>query len=116
MKTPAYTYSQFPHRFAGSDSERQSVGDPGHCEACVALGHVLAHPDLGCGDVGCSADHGPHNDPGALVYLDPVYGDTPCPGCGGLLDHTSWLPNVMRCPACDIDWPIAAETVRRVLR
>lgn len=41
----------------GSDSKRQSVGDPGHCEACATFGHVAAHPDFGCGDVGCDADH-----------------------------------------------------------
>lgn len=53
----AFPYRQFPHHYAGSDSERQSVGDPGHCEACVSVGHVVAHPDLGCGDVGCNSVH-----------------------------------------------------------
>lgn len=43
--------------YAGSNSERQSVGLPGHCVACAEHGHVIAHPDLGCGDVGCSAFH-----------------------------------------------------------
>ncbi|WP_394621005.1 hypothetical protein JNUCC0626_18480 [Lentzea sp. JNUCC 0626] len=52
-----YPYRQFPHRFAGSCSERQSVGDPGHCEACCSVGHVQAHPDLGCADVGCDLAH-----------------------------------------------------------
>jgi len=46
------------HRYCGSDSERQSVGDPGHCERCAEVGHILAHPDLGCGDVGCTMRHG----------------------------------------------------------
>jgi len=46
------------HDRAGSDSERQSVGLPGHCEDCAEHGHVKAHPDLGCGDVGCTAAHG----------------------------------------------------------
>jgi hypothetical protein len=44
-------------RFAGTNSERQSVGDPGHCERCAQAGHVQAHPDLGCGDVGCEQAH-----------------------------------------------------------
>ncbi|AXV09963.1 hypothetical protein DVS28_b0193 (plasmid) [Euzebya pacifica] len=41
----------------GSDPERGSVGLPGHCEDCAAVGHVQAHPELGCGDVGCTAAH-----------------------------------------------------------
>lgn len=47
------------HPFAGSNSERQCIGDPGHCEPCAVYGHVAAHPGLGCGDVGCDRDHGP---------------------------------------------------------
>lgn len=43
--------------FAGSSAERQSVGLPGHCVKCAEHGHVAAHPDLGCGDVGCTARH-----------------------------------------------------------
>lgn len=50
-------------RFAGSNSERQSVGDPGHCERCAEVGHVKAHPELGCGDVGCYANHDEPSDP-----------------------------------------------------
>lgn len=49
--------SSGPARFIGSNAERQSVGDPGHCEDCVSVGHVMAHPNLGCGDVGCHSDH-----------------------------------------------------------
>jgi hypothetical protein len=45
------------HPFCGSSSDRQSVGDPGHCEDCCRVGHVVAHPEFGCGDVGCDADH-----------------------------------------------------------
>lgn len=45
------------HEFAGSNSDRQCVGLPGHCEDCAQTGHVAAHPDLGCGDVGCNSDH-----------------------------------------------------------
>lgn len=58
-----YPYRQIPAtegpaKYIGSNSARQSVGDPGHCEACVSVGHVAAHPDLGCGDVGCYRHHG----------------------------------------------------------
>lgn len=45
------------HRHAGEDSERASVGLPGHCEKCAEVGHVNAHPDLGCGDVRCNSSH-----------------------------------------------------------
>ncbi|GAA1753713.1 hypothetical protein [Nostocoides vanveenii] len=43
--------------FAGANPNRQSVGLPGHCESCAQHGHVAAHPDFGCGDVGCDLDH-----------------------------------------------------------
>lgn len=46
------------HRIAGSNPERQSVGLPGHCESCAAVGHIDAHPNLGCSDVGCTISHG----------------------------------------------------------
>ena len=46
-----------PAQFAGSNTERQSVGLPGHCERCAAVGHVKAHPELGCSDVGCYSHH-----------------------------------------------------------
>lgn len=51
--------TRFPptHRYAGTDSSRARVGKPGHCEPCAVVGHVAAHPDFGCGDVGCTADH-----------------------------------------------------------
>jgi hypothetical protein len=45
------------HPFAGSDPARAGVGLPGHCEPCAVVGHVAAHPDYGCGDVHCRADH-----------------------------------------------------------
>lgn len=45
--------------YAGNDSARQSIGLPGHCDECARVGHVAAHPDLGCGDVGCTRAHGP---------------------------------------------------------
>lgn len=41
----------------GSNSARQSVGEPGHCNRCAKFGHVKAHPNLGCGDVGCDSGH-----------------------------------------------------------
>lgn len=49
--------AQAAHRYCGSNADRQSLGCPGHCEDCCSVGHVLAHPDLGCGDVGCYSDH-----------------------------------------------------------
>lgn len=50
----------FPtHRYAGSNKARQEVGDPGHCERCAEHGHVRAHPNYGCGDVGCTSAHAP---------------------------------------------------------
>jgi hypothetical protein len=45
------------HRFCGNDSERASVGLPGHCWVCAIVGHVVAHPELGCGDVHCNLTH-----------------------------------------------------------
>jgi len=52
------TQPPFPtHPFAGSNKERAQVGLPGHCERCAKVGHVKAHRDLGCGDVGCNTDH-----------------------------------------------------------
>lgn len=41
----------------GRNSERQQAGLPGHCEVCAQYGHVAAHPEFGCGDVGCTIDH-----------------------------------------------------------
>lgn len=52
-----FPHRQAPHRYCGSNSERQSVGDPGHCEDCCSVGHIVAHPEYGCGDVGCYSDH-----------------------------------------------------------
>lgn len=51
------TYMGPTANYAGSNSERQSVGLPGHCVKCAQHGHILAHPDLGCGDVGCNRAH-----------------------------------------------------------
>lgn len=57
MTAGGFPYSQHPHEYCGTDAERQSIGDPGHCEDCCSVGHIVAHPDLGCGDVGCVRDH-----------------------------------------------------------
>ena len=45
------------HPRAGADSERAYIGLPGHCDYCAIAGHVVAHPDYGCGDVRCHASH-----------------------------------------------------------
>lgn len=47
------------HPLPGNNSARQSIGLQGHCDDCVRAGHVAAHPDLGCSDVGCTVPHGP---------------------------------------------------------
>lgn len=70
------------HQFCGTNSDRQSVGDPGHCERCAEVGHVAAHPDLGCADVGCSRAHdedGPIRRPvpRTIPRVDPGWGDYP---------------------------------------
>lgn len=49
------------HRYCGSNTKRQSIGLPGHCERCAKVGHVKAHPRLGCADVGCTQAHGPED-------------------------------------------------------
>lgn len=71
-----FPYRQFPHQYCGSNAERQSVGDPGHCEDCVSVGHLVAHPELGCGDVGCTKDHPEPGDGSAErpVTLDQIKG------------------------------------------
>lgn len=52
------TQPPFPtHSLAGASKERAEVGLPGHCERCAEVGHVKAHRNLGCGDVGCSSAH-----------------------------------------------------------
>lgn len=45
------------HEHAGADSDRAYVGLPGHCYYCAIVGHVVAHPEYGCGDVRCNVDH-----------------------------------------------------------
>jgi hypothetical protein len=50
------------HPFAGVSKERAEVGLPGHCERCAEVGHVSAHPELGCGDVRCDKEHGPGDE------------------------------------------------------
>lgn len=43
--------------YSGGNSDRQCVGLPGHCSVCAIIGHVLAHPELGCSDVQCNSVH-----------------------------------------------------------
>lgn len=43
--------------FCGSNSCRQEVGKAGHCDRCCEVGHVAAHPQFGCADVGCDRAH-----------------------------------------------------------
>lgn len=43
--------------YCGTNSKRQSVGLPGHCDRCAEVGHEVAHPNFGCSDVGCSSAH-----------------------------------------------------------
>lgn len=45
------------HPYCGSDGDRAYRGDPGHCWVCAVVGHVVAHPERGCGDVKCESDH-----------------------------------------------------------
>lgn len=63
MLAAAHPFYPPTHPYAGSNPERAGVGDPGHCERCAVLGHVEAHPDLGCGDVGCHRAHTPGDEP-----------------------------------------------------
>lgn len=73
-----FIYRQAPHPYCGSNSDRQSVGDPGHCEDCCAVGHLIAHPDFGCADVGCYSDHG-NNCPLCPARLSEHTGRGQCP-------------------------------------
>lgn len=75
-----FVYRQAPHPWCGSSSDRQSGRDPGHCEDCCAVGHVIAHPDYGCADVGCYRDHG----------------STDCPECGQAI---AWHTDRGQCPS-----------------
>lgn len=58
------------HQYAGSCKERAEIGKPGHCEPCAERGHVLAHPDLGCADVGC---YQAHDDEAPAAQLRPPF-------------------------------------------
>lgn len=55
-EVPSVTPSPY-HRYPGSSKARQEVGNPGYDELSLAVGHVLAHPELGCADCGCDAAH-----------------------------------------------------------
>lgn len=56
------THQYPPESFCGTNADRAGVGLRGHCDRCAEVGHVKAHPDLGCGDVGCNVEHGPENE------------------------------------------------------
>lgn len=45
------------HQYAGHSKARAEKGLPGHCERCCEVGHITAHPSLGCGDVDCTKAH-----------------------------------------------------------
>jgi hypothetical protein len=66
---------------AGTDTERQSRGAPGHCDECAEFGHVVAHPALGCADVGCNASHEAasgtaHEEAAVMISLGLDHGDS----------------------------------------
>lgn len=50
------------HLYAGTNTKRQLIGLPGHCDACATDGHVRTHPNLGCADVGCVREHTPSTE------------------------------------------------------
>lgn len=52
-----FPYWEHPDRYCGNNPDRQSRGEPGHCEDCCSVGHIVAHPDLSCADVRCYSDH-----------------------------------------------------------
>lgn len=51
------------HPYAGSNPARQGAGSPGHCGMCMTEGHLVAHPNAGCADVGCTVVHGGGESP-----------------------------------------------------
>lgn len=61
------------HRYAGTSKQRQQVGDPGHCERRLSVGHVAAHPSLRCADVGCYFHHDEMKETAARAQLGPVF-------------------------------------------
>lgn len=68
-----------PHRHCGTSQDRQWIGRPGHCSVCAVVGHVVAHPEYGCSDVGCDDPHA------EVAALGPVRESALSPeGDGGL--------------------------------
>ncbi|MEW9530659.1 hypothetical protein [Microbispora sp. NPDC049125] len=65
MTDPAFT-----HRYCGSDKARAERGNPGHCEPCARYGHIAAHPELGCADVGCESIHNSEPTESRLATID----------------------------------------------
>lgn len=76
--------------FTGSNSERQSVGLPGHCDDCAEVGHVAAHPDLGCTDVGC---HSAHPEEPDTDTIDTTPETDPLAAAAHALGHPWPLPS-----------------------
>jgi hypothetical protein len=65
--------------YVGTNTDRQSVGLPGHCERCVREGHVAAHPALGCADVGCLDSHTANDQPSCHFCGEHHRPGTACP-------------------------------------
>jgi hypothetical protein len=59
---PVVRHHRQEEDYIGSNTDRGSRGLPGHCDRCARVGHVKAHPNLGCGDVGCGDYHPPEED------------------------------------------------------
>ncbi|MET8006245.1 hypothetical protein [Nonomuraea glycinis] len=70
--TPTGPDPMTTHPYAGTDKTRQETGAPGHCDDCAARGHIAAHPDLGCGDVGCDKHH-PDENPATPTHPCPPW-------------------------------------------
>lgn len=72
----------------GSNPSRQEQGLPGHCEDCAEQGHVEAHPELGCSDVGCTTDHLDKIDTWTAEVIDETFGAIEIDGANYLIDDS----------------------------
>ena len=87
----------------GTNSARQATGLPGHCTACAARGHIAAHPNLGCADVGCSDAHPSAQtaDPTSTILL-PIkvaaylHGDKEDPGARATFANSDYAEQYVR--------------------
>lgn len=75
------TYPQ-THTRCGTNRDRQWVGRPGHCSVCAVVGHVVAHPERGCADVGCND---PHDEPAAGPGRESALSPAPAGSLAGAL-------------------------------